>query len=165
MILKTAANYNDEGGYIEAWKNSDGTTEVKLIPKSGGGDEGKNGLLALTISPAITTTPALDSLVPIYYEDLTEEQKEDGVTYKVTTSEAISQGDVYTVTVTPTSDFYAFDENLVTSGKGEPSSFTFTADPDNLGIGFTLANEIPDQSNPEKFFSVNIGIKTEQSPA
>lgn len=61
MILKTAANYNDEGGYIEAWKNSDGTTEVKLIPKSGG-DEGRQGLESITISPAITTTPALDSL-------------------------------------------------------------------------------------------------------
>ena len=22
MILKTAANYNDEGGYIEAWKKA-----------------------------------------------------------------------------------------------------------------------------------------------
>lgn len=136
-----------------------GTIPAIFIP--GGSDESKQGLKSISISPAITTTPVLDSLVPIYYEDLTEEQKQDVLTYKLTTSEAISQGDVYTVTVTPTSDFYAFDDNLVASGKGEPLSFTETANPDNLGIGFTVANEIPDQSAPEKFISVNIRIKTE----
>lgn len=127
MILKTAANYNDEGGYIEAWKNSDGTTEVKLIPKSGGGDEGKNGILSVTISPAITTTPALDSLFPIYWEDLTDEEKEQkGKTIMLTTDTTLVDDTTYTVTVTPTADWYA----IVTddyAGKGEPVTFTATA--------------------------------------
>lgn len=126
MILKTAANYNDEGGYIEAWKNSDGTTEVKLIPKSGG-DEGKQGLKSISISPAITTTPALDSLFPIYWEDLTDEEKEQqGKTIMLTTDTTIVDGTTYTVTVTPTGDWYAADSEDY-GGKGEPVTLTATA--------------------------------------
>lgn len=123
MILKTAANYNDEGGYIEAWKNGDGTTEVKLIPKSGGGDEGKQGLKSITISPAIETTPALDSLFPIYWEDLTEEEKQHGINITVNgTAEDIE----YTITVTPTDEWYAMhnSEEFEVGGKGEPVSYT-----------------------------------------
>lgn len=108
MILKTAANYNDEGGYIEAWKNNDGTTEVKLIPKSGG-DDGKNGIKSISISPAITTTPAIDSLFPIYYDDLDEDEKQDGITRFVTA--APDESTTYTVIVTPTSEWYAQGTN------------------------------------------------------
>ena len=120
MILKTAANYNDEGGYIEAWKKSDGTTEVKLIPKSGR-DEGKNGIKSITISPAITTTPALDSLLPIYWDDLTEEQKRNGV--PITIHANIEDDVPCTFTVTPTQTWYAADGNMQFGGQGEPISF------------------------------------------
>lgn len=122
MILKTAANYNDEGGYIEAWKKSDGTTEVKLIPKSGGGgggdDEEKNGLLSLTISPAITTTPTLDTLLPLDYDELIAQGYEPNESGTITV-EVILQSveELYTITATPTSGWYA--QNTETNVIGE----------------------------------------------
>lgn len=146
MILKTAANYNDEGGYIEAWKNSDGTTEVKLIPKSGGGgggDEGKQGLKSISISPAIQTTPAIDSLAPIYYDDLTEEQKQDGVHISSNVeSGVLKSGDTYQFSITPTADWYVYDMYSHTFGnKGEPYTIQVTAEDDNLGITFVCASD------------------------
>lgn len=171
MILKTAANYNDEGGYIEAWKNSDGTTEVKLIPKNGGGDEGKNGILSVTISPAITTTPALDSMFPIYLEDLTDAQKRDGVNVVADVGiGVITAGDEYTITVTPTDDLYAgvIDDEPEFGDKGEPMVFTVTAtDNDNLGftvcavdnLGFTVgAVDNPDE-DPTISVAANVSIR------
>lgn len=152
MILKTAANYNDEGGYIEAWKNSDGTTEVKLIPKSG---EGKNGLLSLTISPAVTMTPALDSLVPIYYEDLTDEQKQDGVFLAVNTSEVGEKS----VSITPTGDWYAayVNEEAIVGGKGETIVAPVTL---TQGTMTTLSMSFANESTLEatEFFNVNLDI-------
>lgn len=92
----------------------------------GGGDEGKNGLKSITISPAITTTPALDSLFPIYWEDLTEEQKQSGINYHGD-AVGIGAGNEFTITVTPTSDWYAWqlvNGAPVFGGKGEPITFT-----------------------------------------
>lgn len=157
MILKTAANYNDEGGYIEAWKNSDGTTEVKLIPKSGGG---KQGLKSITISPAITTTPALDSLFPIYYDDLTEEQKESGILLSLYTEAGIiHSGDQYTATITPTEDWYATDENnQIFGNKGEPLIVTLTAETDDaLQFGMLGAMETNEPSGELPHFVLVMG--------
>lgn len=149
MILKTAANYNDEGGYIEAWKNSDGTTEVKLIPKSGGGDEGKNGILSVTISPAITTDPTLDSVFPIYWEDLTEEEKADGKS--LTFEGNVTTGATYSVTVTPTSDWYMYHPGVGFLGKGEP--FTVTADENDgkIEVESIMASETNTPSEDSKY--------------
>lgn len=126
MILKTAANMQ-EHGYIEAWKNSDGTTEVKLIPKSGG-DVGKKGLKSVTISPEITTAPALDSLFPIYWDDLPEGEIEEGVEYKdynvtLHTGHALTNGDSYSVSITPTSEWH-YNDMDVNGGDGETVTVT-----------------------------------------
>ena len=145
MILKTAANYNDEGGYIEAWKNSDGTTEVKLIPKSGG-DEGKQGLKSIAISPAITTTPALDS-ISINYDDLTEDEKQNGVTVNLTSSD-VGEG-TSTLTYTPTSDWYAFDSDMNFSEKGEGMTFTATYDSEEHQVLFENFGGVASSNNPD----------------
>lgn len=147
MILKTAANYNDEGGYIEAWKNSDGTTEVKLIPKSGGGDENKQGLKSISISPAITTTPALDSLFPIYWDDLTEEQKQNGVTLSLTTDAGLTVDEEHTFTITPTTDMYIIADEP--GGKGEPVAVTIHVVEIEGKIGIRLP-ELYVTSTPEE---------------
>lgn len=158
MILKTAANYNDEGGYIEAWKKSDGTTEVKLIPKSGGGDDGKQGLKSITISPAITTTPTFDSFLPIYYEDLTEKEKRDGVLVRGTVEpDVIKSGNTYQFTITPTADWYVYDfESEEFGDKGEPYTITVTAENnDSIGLTFGVASDnVPAETT--KIFSVNL---------
>ena len=116
MILKTAANYNDEGGYIEAWKNSDGTTEVKLIPKSGG-DEG-GGLKSISISPVVSTTPALADVSPSYYDD---EHR------SLTIFAELENSAEYTITVTPTSGWFA-STGSESSQVGEPLDITLTTD-------------------------------------
>ena len=89
----------------------------------GGSDEEKQGLKSITISPAITTTPALDSLFPIYWEDLTEEQKQDGVSVDLTTSTELKMGDEFTVTITPTADWYGYNGDEF-GEKGEPVTYT-----------------------------------------
>ena len=152
MILKTAANYNDEGGYIEAWKNSDGTTEVKLIPKNGG-DEGKNGILSVTISPAITTTPALDSLFPIYLDDLTDEEKVNGKTIAVEATYDV-QTDYY-VTVTPTSNWYALNPSSHEFGSvGEPVTYLLTTGEDGTSCVVGSSTDVP----PAEYVSVNLVV-------
>lgn len=156
MILKTAANYNDEGGYIEAWKNSDGTTEVKLIPKSG--DEGKQGLKSITISPEITTTPALDSLFPIYYDDVTEEQKEDGVRLFVTVPDgAISEGEDVQITYTPTPTWYVADEEMHFGGQGEPMTVTRSVENGEVDVSLFLV-ETDTPGADFQFFAVELNI-------
>ena len=61
--------------------------------------------MSISISPAITTTPALDSLFPIYWEDLTDEQKQNGLNITVTVDAPPTED--YTFTLTPTSGMYA----------------------------------------------------------
>ena len=159
MILKTAANYNDEGGYIEAWKNSDGTTEVKLIPKSGG-DEGKNGIKSITISPAITTTPALDSLFPIYWEDLTEEEKADGKS--LTVEGNITTGTTYTFNVTPTDDWYMYKPGTGFLGKGEPYTTTADENDGKIELAEIMAAETNTPSEDSKHIQFTLTIEQQQ---
>lgn len=63
----------------------------------------------------------LDSLFPIYYDDLTEEEKQDGVVRFATAIP--DESTTYTVTVTPTSDWYAQGDNGW-GEKGEPVTVT-----------------------------------------
>lgn len=138
MILKTAANYNDEGGYIEAWKNSDGTTEVKLIPKSGG-DEGKNGIKSISISPAITTTPAIDSKFPIYWEDLEPGPDEPERELQLTVDGNWEDNVTYTATITPTEEMYVFNGETF-GGKGEQATITAEAEDNVLSVALAASD-------------------------
>lgn len=158
MILKTAANYNDEGGYIEAWKNSDGTTEVKLIPKSGG-DEGKQGLKSISISPTVTTDPAIDSLFPIYYDDLTEEELQNHSVTRVVTYEGdtLLEGE-FSVTFTPTADWYA-SQDFVFGGKGEPVTMNVEASSSGRVQADTLLANGTTQETSTEYFSFTIIIQ------
>ena len=117
----------DEKGNAVLGREKNTPTSNGFIPTTwapGGGDENKQGLKSISISPAITTTPALDSLFPIYYDDLTEEEKEDGKGLHVDTGGELEDTDTYTITVTPTSEWYAFNPNSgITGGKGEPITF------------------------------------------
>ena len=59
------------------------------------------GLKSISISPAITTTPALESLFPIYYGD--ERIVGDEFTIALSTDESVQP---ISVTITPTADVY-----------------------------------------------------------
>lgn len=110
--------------------NLEGATGTIVLTEggqgSGGGGDAGNGIKSITISPAITTTPALESYFPIYWEDLTAEQKQDGV--QITINANIEDDVQYTITVTPTADWYtaSFDGAPEFGEKGEPFTFTQT---------------------------------------
>lgn len=148
----------DEKGKAVLGKAKDTPTSNGFIPTTwvpGGGSEDEgDGLKSITISPAITTTPALDSLFPIYYDDLTEEQKRDGVSL-VALPDEILQGQ-HTVTITPTSDWYIADgEAMEFQGKGEP--ITIEVSGDNISAFVVLSNETT-QETTTQYFSVTLSI-------
>lgn len=119
----------DEKGNAVLGNAKNTPTSNGFIPTTwapGGGSGEGNGIKSITISPAITTTPALESLYPIYWEDLTDEQKQDGIILTIYAD--IDDGAQYTFTITPTADFYAasFDGALEFGEKGEPVTLTKT---------------------------------------
>lgn len=77
----------------------------------------------ISISPAITTTPALDSLFPVYYEDLTEDQKVDGISRTIITAPVTPDTD-YKFTATPTSGWF-----IVVFGNGFSNEPTYVGEP------------------------------------
>lgn len=112
-VLGNASNTPTSNGFIP----------TTWVPGGGIEDEG-NGIKSITITPAITTTPALESLFPIYYEDLTEEQKQNGIVFNLHTDE---QHTDFVLTITPTSDWHFMDESgdeSVRLENGEPVTFS-----------------------------------------
>lgn len=119
----------DEKGNAVLGNAKSNPTSNGFIPTTwapGGSDEGKQGLKSITISPALETTPALDSLFPIYYEDLTEDQKYDGVSLTITTG-SVTPGTDYTVTATPTSGWY-----IVVFGNRFSDDPTYVGEPNEV---------------------------------
>ena len=114
----------DEKGKVILGTPKNTPTSNGFIPTTWtpGGSEAGNGIKSITISPAITTTPALESLFPVYYEDLTEEQKQSGVTLTLSTDAALTVGAEYTFTITPTADMYIITDEP--GAKGEPNTVT-----------------------------------------
>lgn len=118
--------------------------------------------MSISISPAITTTPALDSLFPIYWEDLTDEEKQQGVTLSLSASNEPANGTPITVTLTPTSDWYAYNYDDGTAGeKGQPISFTGEYFSGFFrGLMCLVANEPPSgQSMPDELLKCNLKIQ------
>lgn len=132
----------DEKGNAVLGREKNTPTSNSFIPTTWapGGDEGKQGLKSVTISPAIATTPAFESKFPIYWEDMTEEQKQGIEVQTFVDFGVIKAGDEYTITVTPTSGLYAAgvgDGDPAFGEKGEPLTFTVTAELDG-NLGFTV---------------------------
>lgn len=146
----------DEKGKVILGREKNAPTPNGTIPAifiPGGSDENKQGLKSITISPAITTTPALDSLFPIYYEDLTEKEKTDGRNIDVVT-ESIPAGE-YTFTITPTAGWYAGyledgETSVISDTKGAPFTHTITRSEASESIG-------------GEFFAINTPTLTEES--
>lgn len=120
-----------------------------------------NGIKSITISPSITTTPALDSLFPIYYENLTEEQKQQGVMLLLETDTAVEIGEEFTFTVTPTANMYVIASEP--GGKGEP--ITVTGQVVELGgekgirvESVICSTTIEEPAEDDFFFSVGLSI-------
>ena len=150
----------DEKGKVILGNAKNTPTSNGFIPTTWApGGEAGNGIKSISISPAITTTPALESLFPIYYEDLTEEQKQDGVRVHGTVEPGvIKSGDTYQFTITPTADWYVYDFAARTFGeKGMPYTVTVTAEQnDGIGVEFGgTSDNVPSETT--KIVRVSLG--------
>ena len=135
---------------------SNGFIPTTWAPGGGSEDEG-NGIKSITISPAITTTPALDSMFPIYWDDLPEGEIEEGVEYReytatLHTGHALTNGDQYSISITPTSEWH-YEMIDVSGGDGETVTTTRTVAQNTLPIN----GEIHNHDNTE-FIVLNILI-------
>lgn len=97
----------------------------------------------ISISPAITTTPALDSLFPIGWDDLPEGEIVEGAevrTYETTlhTGYALTNGTQYTISATPTSEWHIEGDEI--GGDGETVTYTSKVLSGRLGASTTCAN-------------------------
>lgn len=116
----------------------EGATGTIVLTEGGqGSGDAKNGIRSITIEPALDVTPALESYFPIYWEDLTDEQKDSGVEI----SSAFEPGtihadDTWSITITPTSDWYVYDFEAETfNEKGAPYTTVIAAE---SADGFTF---------------------------
>ena len=108
--------------------------------------------MSISISPAITTTPALDTVYPIYWEE--------GKSYPpilLLTDDLLP--DTLTVTITPTQDWYAFDGGRF-GGVGESVTFSVEKDDDDMPFRVAVASELTEE--PEKFISFGVRIGQSQ---
>lgn len=152
-------DFDDKGNAVLGTPKNTPTSNgfIPTTWEPGGGEAG-NGIKSITISPAITTTPALESLFPIYYDDLTEEQKRDGITINCTRGD-ITQGE-YTLTVEPTGDWYAGIQNWdstphVSENAGESVTASRTPVP---ATQFAVAG-LSTPSGEGDMFIVNINLE------
>lgn len=115
----------DEKGNAVLGNAKNTPTPNKGIPAiyvESGSDEEKQGLKSISISPAITTEPSIDSLVPLYWDDLEESEIQYGTdghrNVNVQLVGSWPEG-TSTVTVTPTSDWKAYNNDGAYGDYGE----------------------------------------------
>ena len=147
-ILGEARNTPTSNGFIP-------TTWTPPAPVSEG-----SGLLSISISPELETDPALDSVSPIYYDDLTDEEKEQGKEIEVSTVNGLQTGEL-TFTITPTPDWYALNMSTYEFGDmGEPVTTTVEVDSslELLQIGASACNSNTLDPQPTEFVGVNLII-------
>ena len=141
-------------GTARTTPTSNGFVPTTWTPGGGSEDEG-NGIKSVSISPAISTTPALESFFPIYWEDLTAEQKDNGVIINVETDGELS-GE-YAVTITPTAEWYAFASGS-TPTKGAAVTKPMIARDGIATVSANVAASPDDESEDERYFSARITI-------
>ena len=105
---------------------SNGFIPTTWVPGGGGsGDEG-SGLKSISISPVLETTPALDTVYPIYWDADTAVEGWNEANIVLTTETPLTIGAEYNVTITPTSDWTAGHTGSDPMGVGEPLTYTVT---------------------------------------
>lgn len=151
----------DEKGKVILGREKNTPTQNGTIPAifiPGGSDENKQGLKSISISPVITTTPALDSLFPIGWDDLPEGEIMEGVEYRsfettLHTGHALEDGAEYSVAYTPSAEWHI--DSITGSGDaGETVTTTETSHRGDLA----LVADVKD-ANGAKALSVAVFIK------
>jgi len=136
-------NKSISGADVEGVPDEDGIAagSVLLTPSANyvfyadgtAGEPKEYQLLKIEIDPPITLTPALTTIYPKAYDDLTDEEKIVGIAYNATATEAAQYGDEFDITVTPCADWYATDlENFGDQGEAMTITATVSMDDDSL---------------------------------
>ena len=85
-----------------------------------------SGLKSISISPVLETTPALDTVFPVYWDADTAVEGWNEANIALTTETPLTIGAEYNVTITPTSDWTAGHTGSDPMGVGEPLTYTVT---------------------------------------
>lgn len=117
--------------------------------------------MSISISPAITTTPVLDSLFPIYWEDLTDEEKQSGKQISAAVAETMVPTDEYTITITPTDDMYAiyFNEGNTVIGETAGAPINVTVEASKLSQFNAIATDDTDSQSATKIVIAIVGLE------
>lgn len=109
-----------------------------------------SGLKSIDISPVLETTPALDSLFPVYLGDERIDEY-DSFQETVHADSVGMYGDEYEITVTPSDDWIMECDGEHTGGNapGEPITFNVVSDGYNLSIQNVWAENMKDYESPE----------------
>lgn len=145
-------DFDDKGNAVLGTPKNTPTSNGFIPTTWAPGGEAGNGIKSITISPAITTTPALESLFPIYWEDLTDEQKQSGVTVEV----GGTLPEDYTYTVTPTTDWHVICTSVnppIMGEKGAP--INVTGEP---SMALVIANGLNPEASDFKAFNVQFSV-------
>lgn len=139
----------------------EGATGTIVLTEGGQGSGGdtNNGIESISISPALDVTPMLESYFPIYWEDLTDEQKDSGVEIQGAFEPGtIHEGDTWNITIKPTSNWYVYDAAEETFGeKGAPYTITVEASADGFYCQFAAASDdVPDETSRAVFVSCSV---------
>ena len=135
---------------IEYLTNTPWNTNMKVVESliGGGGDEG-NGIKSITISPEIETTPALDSVFPIYWGD----------TYPPVihlTPNGVLPASAE-ITITPTDSWYVYNGETF-GGAGEPVTISVENEDDGIYCRISVTNDT-ESEEPEEFVSFDLSIE------
>ena len=127
----------------------------------GGGGGGGGDLVSVEVDPAIESTPTLASLFPIVWDDLSDDEKENGLRADLHAAEPLVDETEYTITVTPSAGWYVYDFINETYGaQGEAVTLTGTVSEGWLDINAQVASDTNDDPST-KWVVYNISISNE----
>lgn len=126
-------------------------TNMKVVESLIGedSDESKQGLKSISISPVITTTPALDSVFPIYWGD----------TYPPAihlTPNGVLPASAE-ITITPTDGWYVYNGETF-GGSGEPVTISVENEDDGIYCRIIVTNDT-ESDEPEEIVSFVLSIE------
>ena len=173
LILESVNEIKDivtegEGGQEDMEEKStlalilDSVNEIKEALGGGGSGGAKHGIESVEFSPSINFIVGPDDSFPVYWEDLTEEERSGGLNINLTAN-SIEEAYMYNITITPTENMFVWaegdsgDEQSSTRA-GEP--VTVSATSYNLGDGtYALSFDtqvVDDEDNATMVFSATV---------
>lgn len=116
------------------------------------------GIINIEISPELTLTPTMDSVLPVEYEGTAGEQH--NITMSCT--ETLTIGDTYTVTVAPSDGFTLYTQGGALAGMGEAITAPIELEDPYIELNLYVVQGGPGQDLPaDNYMVVNLTITHE----